>query len=112
MEKREMSQSELARKSGITQSTISSLITGRRKLGLEACHAIANAFKLPPETVMRKAGLLPPATKKDELIEKILHELDKLPEDKQDEIYQYIQLQREINEQKATRAIKTKPAGI
>jgi transcriptional regulator with XRE-family HTH domain len=50
----------LARRSQISDSHISRLVAGGRKPGNEAAKAIARAFRLPPEEVMRQAGLLPP----------------------------------------------------
>lgn len=55
----EMSQAELARQSGLSQGLISQILSGQRKPGVEACAGVARAFHLPPEDVMRRAGLLP-----------------------------------------------------
>lgn len=53
-------QAELARRSKISDAHISRLVTGGRKPGQEATKAIARALRLPPEEVMRQAGILPP----------------------------------------------------
>lgn len=53
-------QAELARRSQISDSHISRLVSGGRKPGQESVKAIARALRLPPEDVMRQAGLLPP----------------------------------------------------
>ena len=58
--KRNWSQADLARKSGLTTAGISRLVTNDRKPGPEACMSIAKAFNYHPEIVFRAAGLLPP----------------------------------------------------
>ena len=61
--------SELARRAGVGHSTISGILSYQRRPGLDFCIGVARAFKLPPEDVLRRAGLLPPALpKKDELL--------------------------------------------
>ncbi|MCW5876144.1 MAG: helix-turn-helix transcriptional regulator [Anaerolineales bacterium] len=60
LEKRSWSQAELARRSKISESHISHVFFGRRQPQITFCKGIARAFELPPELVLRKAGLLPP----------------------------------------------------
>lgn len=59
MEQRGWSNSELARQAGIVPSTLSKVISGHNKPGLEFCIGVAQAFDYPPERVLRQAGLLP-----------------------------------------------------
>ena len=66
LEERNMSQSELARQAGVTRAAINGVLTGSRNPGNDLCIGIADAFGLPPETVYRKAGLLPPTTEAEE----------------------------------------------
>lgn len=55
-----ISQSEFARRAGISRQAISNYINGQRmNPDGETLDAIARALKLPPETVFRAAGLLP-----------------------------------------------------
>lgn len=51
--------SELARRAGVRHSTISMLLSGHNKPGLDVCVGIAKAFKVSPEDVLRRAGLIP-----------------------------------------------------
>lgn len=60
MDKRNLTQAELARLAGVTRSAINGVLTGTRGPGNDLCLAIARALRLPPETVFRAAGLLPP----------------------------------------------------
>lgn len=53
-------QAELARRSHISDAHISRLVSGGRRPGQESAKAIARALRLPPEDVMRQAGILPP----------------------------------------------------
>ena len=53
-------QAELVRRSGISSAQISRLVTGGRDPGKDAIAGIARALRLPPEDVLRHAGILPP----------------------------------------------------
>lgn len=59
MGERGWSQSELARRAGIDQSTISRVLAGQGA-GSEFCIGIARALGELPERVLRLAGILPP----------------------------------------------------
>lgn len=59
LEKRDWSQSELARRSGTTPTHVSRIISGGRMPGLDFCQKIAMAFRMPLEDVLRHAGILP-----------------------------------------------------
>jgi transcriptional regulator with XRE-family HTH domain len=58
---KEWSISELARRSWISQSHLSNIISGNRKASATTLAALARAFNLPAEVLFAKAGLLPPA---------------------------------------------------
>lgn len=60
LERRGWSQSLLATKAGLSRGTISNIMNGTRGVGEETLNGIARALQLPPETVFRAAGLLPP----------------------------------------------------
>jgi transcriptional regulator with XRE-family HTH domain len=55
-------QAKLARKAHVSKTAISDVLSRKHPAGRELCTAIASAFKMPPETVFRAAGLLPPAS--------------------------------------------------
>lgn len=59
LNKRGWSNSELARRAGVTHTAISMVINKRNNPGPDMCVGIARAFKIPPELVFRYAGLLP-----------------------------------------------------
>jgi transcriptional regulator with XRE-family HTH domain len=70
------SQADLARASGLTRTAISNYINGRTP-DEAALRKIAKAFKLPPETVFRAAGILPPAST-DAWAETMNHKINQL----------------------------------
>lgn len=57
--KRGWNNSELARQSGLAPSTVSMALGGQTKPGLDFCVGVSRAYGLPPEKVLRQAGLLP-----------------------------------------------------
>lgn len=58
--------SELARRAGLAPSTISMVISGQKRPGLDFCVGVAQAFNLSPEDVLQKAGLIPSKPEMDE----------------------------------------------
>jgi transcriptional regulator with XRE-family HTH domain len=65
---RHWNDSELAARAEISQSNISLIMSGQRNVTFDFCVGIARAFRIRPELVLYKAGLLPrPAITKDEL---------------------------------------------
>ena len=101
-----MSQSELAKKAGITQSAISLILSGTRNPGLEMCTGIARALRLPPEEVFRAAGILPPVTPRTALIQKIEHIVSELPPEEQQNILDFALHRHEIAEKRGERHAK------
>ena len=53
-------QNELARRSNLSQASVSMIINGERNPGTSFCTAIATALGVPHVEVFRRAGLLPP----------------------------------------------------
>lgn len=59
MKKRAWRPSDLAKAAGLYQSTLGKVLNREREAGPDVCVSLADALKLPPEEVFRKAGLLP-----------------------------------------------------
>src|SRR5688572_12112390 len=74
LEKRGMSQSDLARAGGVSRAAVSEAISGRRKVGKDLAKGIAKGLDLPEEQVFREAGLLSPRKDIDEDDEEIMHQ--------------------------------------
>ncbi len=55
---------ELGRRSGLSGAVISEVARGKQCPGLRFCVQVAGAFGLPPESVLRRAGLLPPCRRR------------------------------------------------
>lgn len=72
LKQRGWSHRELARRSGLSQTAVSSVISEQRNPGWDFCLAVARALGEPPENVFRMAGLLPalpqPIAQEHELI--------------------------------------------
>lgn len=100
LEKREMSQSDLARRSGLSQGTISNMISSTRGVGPDSLRAIAKALRLPIEQVYRAANLLPPPPDVDEEMEQILNEFDNLSKQDQQEVLAFIHMKQNLRKQK------------
>lgn len=114
MNKRGWSQADLARASGLNRQSVSDYVNLRRtNPEPEALVSLANAFKLPPETVFRAAGLLPQQTEETEIIQQISHLTKELPQYEQQDILEFIKMRHRLakergnNESKRTR---NKPA--
>ena len=94
-------QSDLARASGLTRQAISYYLSEKSKQPDEfALQRIAHALKLPPEQVYRAAGILPPAINIDEEMERIIHEIEKLPKADREEVLAFIRMKNNLRKKK------------
>lgn len=91
MNSRGWSNSELARRAGVVPSTISLLVTGKSNPGEDLCTGIARAFRITPEEVFRRAGLLPPLldTDNDPNITRVVEYLRRMSQSDRAEILAY-----------------------
>ena len=90
LEQRGWTQADLARRAGISKTSISDLISGRRNIGTDLATNIAKGLHVPVGEVYRAAGLLPQEKKIDEDIEQIVHELQDLTREEKREFLSYI----------------------
>ncbi len=60
MKEEEMSAARLSRLMGKDQGVISRILSGERNASPETLEAIAHALRMPTESVLRAAGILPP----------------------------------------------------
>lgn len=78
---RDWSQSDLARHAKTSRQVISDYENRKRKYYDDAVLVkIAHAFKLPPEVVFEKAGLLPPKPELSIIKRKLAHVAESLPD--------------------------------
>lgn len=75
---RDWTQSDLARRSGISVAHVSRLMSGERAFTLETYTAIARAFRVPLEDLLRLAGVLrtPAPDSKLALLCRLLHDME------------------------------------
>ncbi len=90
LDKRGWNQSELSRRSGISTGQISRLINGSRQPGLDNLTAIAEALGIPPENILREIGTWPEKKDGSPTVEEANFVLQKLPEEEQRRIVDYI----------------------
>ena len=67
LQERGWSQAELARRSGISAAGVSQILSEQRLPTPDFCIAIARALRIPPEDVLRRAGILPAVPNDDAL---------------------------------------------
>jgi transcriptional regulator with XRE-family HTH domain len=60
LQERGWSSSELARRAGVSQSSVSNVLTGKQIPGLEFCKGVAQALDVRTEELLQRAGHLPP----------------------------------------------------
>lgn len=101
------SQADLAKHAGMNRQAVNKLINGERNPGPDSCQAIALAFKLPPEFVFRKAGLLPHSNNIDERVERINHKISQLPQDDQERIEAFVNTLLAMRGENETSSLQT-----
>ncbi len=74
---KKMSQSDLARNSGLTKQAITNYVSGRIP-DRKALQKLAKGLKLPTETLLRAAGILPAKVDGDEWVEEIDHKIKQI----------------------------------
>lgn len=82
LKNRHWSYRELARQTGLSHSLISQTLSGHMKASADFCLKLGLALEVSPETVMRKAGLLPSITPDDEIIHEAVELIRSFPVDK------------------------------
>jgi len=97
---REWTQADLSRRSGVSASQITRVMSGERGIGNDGLVNIARALNLPAVNVFRAAGILPPVPETTEEIEMILHEISKLPKEDQAEILAFVRMKSNLRSQR------------
>lgn len=100
MDREAINQTELAMRIGVKPSHVSRLISGERQASKETLVAIARALHVPPEQVMRAAGVLPERSPDDESIAEIGEHFNSLSEDDRRNVLEYVRMLRRLSEEK------------
>lgn len=113
IDRREMSQIDLSRKTGVSATQIARILSGERGMGIETLVAISTALNISPITIIRKAGILPEGGE-NASFEDWQFLLSQLAPDEQDEIRQIIELkiERRQKSEQAARAKNFKPGKV
>lgn len=81
MEKRGWGVNELARRANVDPGHLSRILSGERNAGIETYNKFAKAFRVPLETVLAKAGLIPAKEENnDPTVDEINYLLSQLPD--------------------------------
>lgn len=81
LDERRWSMREFARRSDVSESTISRVVSGKRNPSSALCRRMAEVLHLPPERIFREAGLLPSTPEESPRIKEVLYLFRQLPED-------------------------------
>jgi len=100
IESRKWGVPDLARAAHVTRGAIGNVLRGERGPGTELCTAIARAFKLPPEVVFRKAGILPPVPKENIKVEELNEIARHLKETELDDLLGYARFRTGFQEER------------
>jgi transcriptional regulator with XRE-family HTH domain len=76
--KRDWSQADLSKRSGLHRAIISKVLLGSSMPTPETLESIARGLGMSPETVYRAAGLLPSQPEADEMVEKLNYKITQL----------------------------------
>jgi len=76
---------ELARRGSISRATLSYVLNGQNPPAFKNCVAIAKGFKMQPEEVLRKAGLLP-SCERTPTVNRLIEIVGQLSPEDQEEI--------------------------
>lgn len=67
LKERGWSNNELARRAGMSSANMSGVLAGKYRVTFDFCFAVAEALRLPPELVFRRAGLLRPTNQSQDV---------------------------------------------
>ncbi len=97
LKRRDWIQADLARAAGMKTATISRIVNGLQRCGESSCRKIAKALDLPPEAVMREAGILPPARDYAErsIVLELIEAAWDLPDDDWQELLALVRVKRD-----------------
>lgn len=102
LEEKGWTQGELSRRANVSRGAISNIISKRRLPSPESCVNIAQAFNMPPETVLRMAGYLPDIEADSATTRKILEFARRLEESSRKEILDFMRFKMDQEAKKGS----------
>lgn len=109
LDTRGWTKAELSRRSGISASQVTRIMNREQNPGQESLESIARALRLPPETVLRAAGLLPQKADQSPNFDELLYVFEQMTDDEQNELLAMGRLKIEMREKRRGREPKTQP---
>ena len=102
LKKRDWTNAELARRSGLSEGGLGNVINGRRNPTPDTCRKIAKALKIPESEVFRRAGILhePPPPEENLTLGEILEYLSEFDDDELDALKEYIEYRYQVQKQR------------
>ena len=80
---------EVARRAGLSHTTVAEVLSGQREPTWEFCAKIASVVREPPERTFRRAGLLSLAPEEEITIQELVDVVRNLPIERQKEMLWY-----------------------
>ncbi len=96
------SQSELARRAGLSKGTISNLVNGTKGVGIDSLSAIARVLRLPPDLVYEKANVFPANTDLSPVKRAAIHAIETADDEDVDFINRWLNDRQEHKSAKLT----------
>jgi len=87
---RQWSQSELSRRAGISQSSISNVLAGNKNPGPKFVTLVALALGESPENLLSMAGIRPPESRGDSVADQVLSLLDSMTSEQRRQVLDFI----------------------
>lgn len=105
-EKGNMSQTELAHRSGLSKQAISVLIKGGSDPLVSTLIALSRGLKTPPEKLFREADIFPKIKINEEQKEKLIFLFSQFPEKEKEDLLIYMEIKLMILEEETKKASK------
>lgn len=110
MSERKLKAADLSRMTSVDPAVISRLLSAERGPKPRTLEAIATGLDLPVDAVYRAAGMLPPESPENELINQIVHLTEQLPEREQEDILEFVKLRRRLAQERGKHERSKRPA--
>lgn len=107
---------ELARRSNLSSTAVINVMNQHRRPGTDFCKGVARAFRISPDEVMRRAGILPPSPPKTIRLSEALRLFNSLTESEQESMLIQMkaladeEARRREQERERERVARLKPA--
>lgn len=110
MVERGLSQSELARRGGLTPTAINKVLSRERRPGVDLCRGIARAFNMQDVDVMRLAGLAAPDPSTDAPgLRELISRFSQLSDEDQEAVLRHVRALDEMQQAEKRRSLRLKP---